>query len=99
MVQDEQPAVVGSQPAFDGNYHPWLILLIFFWQIEQFSQHYKVSDESFTGCSPHPEHMGIFFSVAKGIFGCCLCFADAAESTEGQRLGQRSRSCGREPLV
>src|SRR5713226_8012409 len=78
IVQDEQPAFVGSQPALDGGNHPWLILLIFFHEIELFSQCHKVGGECLSGGRPHPEHRDVFVAVAKGVFGSSLCFADAA---------------------
>ena len=99
IVQDEQPAFVGSQPALNGGNNARLILLIFFPQIEQLSQRHKVSDEGLTGGCPYPEDVGILVAVAKGVFGRRLRFADAAESIEGLRLGQRRRSRSREPLV
>src|SRR5439155_18660840 len=61
--------------------------------------HHKGSDECITGGSPHPGHVGIVVTVAKGVFGRCLRFADPAQSIEGLGLGQRSHSRGREPLV
>src|SRR5947207_1099229 len=43
--------------------------------------------------------MDIFVTVAKSVFGCCLRFADTAETIESLGLGQRSRSDSREPPV
>src|SRR5258708_2791675 len=77
IVQDEQPACVGSQPALDGGNNLLLILLILFWEIEQRGQRHIVSDEGLTAGSQHPEHADIVVTVAKSVFGCRLRFADA----------------------
>src|SRR5207302_7765590 len=86
-------------PAFDGSNNPLLILPLFFWQIEQFSQLHKVGHERLTGGRPYPEHVSIFVVVAKGVFGCGLRFADTAESIERLGLGQGSSSRYRETLM
>ena len=99
IVQDEQPALVSGQPALDSSHDLSLILLVFFGQGEQLRQLHEVSVKGLLGGSPHPKHVGILVTIAKSVFGCGLRFADAAESIEGLRLGQRSHSGGREPLV
>src|SRR6266516_259106 len=72
VIEDEQPVGVRMKPAFDGLNDARLLGFVLFWEVEQTSKFYEISDQHFRGIGLHPQDGLVVRVVAIEILDRCL---------------------------
>src|SRR6266699_843087 len=87
IVQNKKPTSMQCQPVSDGGNHTFLILLIHPWQLQEFSQSHKVSNEGSLSSRLDPEYELVFSLIAVCILHRNLCLTDTSQTIDGLCLG------------
>src|SRR5579859_1517331 len=97
VIQDQQPARVGAQPAQHRLDDPARLLLVRHKPRQELSEGQQVRAQGFLGLSSQPEHRWILPTKAIGVLQRALCFPHAPQATD--RQGQASRRTARSQLL